>query len=90
MNKEGDKMVTLCFQDTNTICYIHFFQMKWSNKTKYYSGRFAEMKIGWKSDWNYEWTFSEQQKENILEIWLNVICVKKPQGGGEVRVLILC
>ena len=33
MNKEGDKMVTLCFQDTNTICYIHFFQMKWSNKT---------------------------------------------------------
>ena len=35
MNKEGDKMVALCFQDTNTICYIHFFQMKWSNKTRY-------------------------------------------------------
>ncbi len=32
MNKEGDKMVALCFQDTNTICYIHFFQMKWSKK----------------------------------------------------------
>ena len=41
MNKEGDKMVALCFPDTNTICYINFFQMKWSNKTKCYSGRFC-------------------------------------------------
>ena len=84
MSKEGDKMVVL----TPFVTYI---SLKWNGAIKL-NVTVADLRK-WKSDWNYEWTFSEQQKENILEIWLNVICVKKPQWGGglgEVRALILC
>ena len=67
MNKEGDKMVALCFQDTNTICYIHFFQMKWSNKTKCLSGRFAEMKIRLKLWVNFFRTTKRKYPWNLTE-----------------------
>lgn len=58
MNKEGDKMVTLCFQDTNTICYIHFFQMKWSNKTI----TVADLR---------KWKSAENQTEIMSELFPN-------------------